>query len=77
MQALLLSFILACVGIPAWAAGDQAAPSTVTAQVMGLQVALDDILITPKQGYAHLLWDSYPSRASLRAHSIASAPELP
>jgi hypothetical protein len=39
---------------------------TGTAQVAGLTVPLDEILITPKPDYVHIIWDSFADRAAIK-----------
>lgn len=51
-------------------------PLTPTVKVEGLDLRLDDVIITPKAGYAHLLWDLFPYHDAVAAAAKAkSQPE--
>ena len=52
-----------------------------TVQVGGLAVERSRILVTPKPGYVHLIWDAYADRAAIQAagrafHLQAAAVDL-
>lgn len=42
-----------------------------TVKVGGLEVGRDQILVTPKKGYVHIIWDAYPSQAAIKAAGAA------
>jgi hypothetical protein len=49
---------------------------TGTVKIAGLEVALNQIMVTPKEGYTHVLWNSFPYRNGIRDAGKAFALEL-
>jgi hypothetical protein len=59
--------------------GAEGAPAgrTPTVQVLGLEIRAADVVVSPKPGYAHLLWDVFPAREAVRAAAKARAQDEP
>jgi hypothetical protein len=70
MKNILLVMAICLISSAAWA---MEAPVAVTntARIAGIEVANDQILITLKTGYVHLLWDAFPSQEAIRAKGKA------
>lgn len=61
-------FIIAAICLirySVWAA-DAPMAVTNTVKVAGIEVAHDQILITPKTGYVHMIWDVFPKHAAIQ-----------
>ena len=47
-------------------------PRTGTVQAGPLTLSLDNVIFTQKQGYAHVLWDAYPSAKKIQDLGLAN-----
>ena len=65
MKNLLLIIALCLMNPSVWAAEAPVAV-TNTVKVAGIEVAHDQILITPKPGYVHMIWDAFPNHAAIQ-----------
>jgi hypothetical protein len=67
MKIWFLALVL-CLGGSALRADDVQLGGAVTGtvQVSGLTVPLNEILVTPKADYVHIIWDSFADRAAIK-----------
>lgn len=61
------ALVLLAVALPAAAAAAGAHRLSPTVQAQGLTVSAQDLLLTPKAAYTHVLWDVFPARTRLDA----------
>lgn len=69
LKGILLLGLFLCAA-PLAAAGpagsDVGGAVTGTARVAGLDVPLDQVLVTPKPDHAHIIWDAFAERDAIR-----------
>lgn len=76
MKPFLLVLLAALVCPNPGRAMDPAARSdTPTVKAAGLMVRVDDLILSDKKAYAHMLWDAYPLRDTITAMAKARGME--